>query len=177
MDEFILPIDANKFRSTNQIWNDLILNDPWSVGYVTSLIIIEEFSSKEDWEAFYYNSGQYRNEQIQQLNNEQQTLLNDEQLVLKDSSIARRLPWDLKNLNFQFGRIEKQLRVKAHLLYEAVKDNGFNLTTEECFQCVRFRVICETWNGVVIRENNTIVTLQRLFPEAEFKKVSGEFDH
>ena len=32
MDEFILPIDRTKFSSTNSAWNDLMLNDPWSVG-------------------------------------------------------------------------------------------------------------------------------------------------
>ncbi len=38
MDEFILQIDETKFRSTNGPWNNLCLNDPWSVGYVSTLI-------------------------------------------------------------------------------------------------------------------------------------------
>ena len=38
MDEFVLKIDENKFRSTNDTWNRLMLNDPWSVGYVSTLI-------------------------------------------------------------------------------------------------------------------------------------------
>lgn len=177
MDEFILPIDADKFRSTNQTWNDLMLNDPWSVGYVTTLIVFEEFANKEDWEAFYYKSGGQRNQQIQNLNNEQQAIIKDEQLVLKNGPKVKQLPWDLKNLNFQFGRTEEQLREKGQLLFEAVKNNGFNLTVEECFQCIRFRVICETWNGVILREINTIKTLKRLLPKADFRKVDGEFDH
>lgn len=177
MDEFTLPTDANKFRSTNQTWNDLMLNDPWSVGYVTSLVVIEEFATKEDWELFYYKSGEQRNRQIQGLNNEQQILVNDEQLVLKNGSRVRQLSWDLKNLNFQFGRTEEQLRKKGQLLYEAIKNNGYALTVEDCFQCVRFRVICETWNGVIVREINTIATLKRLLPQADFRKVDGEFDH
>jgi len=177
MDEFSLPIDANKFRSTNESWNNLMLNDPWSVGYVTSLIVIAEFTKKEDWEAFYYKSGEERNQQIKFLNDEQRTLVNDEQLVSKNSSKIRQLSWNLKNLNFQFGRTEEQLKKKGLILYNAVKNNGFNLNPEECFHCVHFRVICETWNGVIIREANTIATLKRLFPHADFRKVDGKFDH
>jgi hypothetical protein len=48
---------------------------------------------------------------------------------------------------------------------------------EECIECVRFRVICETWNGIILRERNTIATLQRRFSNLEFRKASGEFDH
>lgn len=28
MKEFVLTIDSNKFRSTNAMWNELMLNDP-----------------------------------------------------------------------------------------------------------------------------------------------------
>jgi hypothetical protein len=42
---------------------------------------------------------------------------------------------------------------------------------------VRFRVICETWNGVIVRERNTIQVLKEKFPDYEFRKVSGEIDH
>lgn len=62
-------------------------------------------------------------------------------------------------------------------MYEAVKNNGYGLTLEECVECVRFRVICETWNGIVIRENNTIGTLQKLFPNLRFEKSEGDIDH
>ena len=59
-DEFILSIDPVKFRSTNAPWNDLMLNDPWSVGYVSSLIEAKEWTSKEEWESAYYASGNER---------------------------------------------------------------------------------------------------------------------
>ena len=52
---------------------------------------------------------------------------------------------------------------------------GINL--QECAECVRFRVICETWNGIIVREHNTITELKRLFHNMEFRKVDGEFDH
>lgn len=57
MEEFKLSINIDKFRSTNGIWNDLMLNDPWSVGYVSQLIETKEWVSKEEWEEFYYLKG------------------------------------------------------------------------------------------------------------------------
>lgn len=54
LDEFTLPIDETKFRRTNIPWNDLCLNDPWSVGHVSTLIEAQTFLSKEQWEQFYY---------------------------------------------------------------------------------------------------------------------------
>lgn len=54
MDEFILSIDKEKFRSTNAKWNKLMLNDPWSVGYVSTLIETANWKNKEEWETTYY---------------------------------------------------------------------------------------------------------------------------
>ena len=50
MEEFVNTIDLQKFASTNGAWNDLMLNDPWSVGYVTTLIELKQFKTKEEWE-------------------------------------------------------------------------------------------------------------------------------
>ena len=60
MDEFVLSIDKEKFRSTNAEWNNLMLNAPWSVGYVSTLIELHSWHSKEEWERFYYESGEKR---------------------------------------------------------------------------------------------------------------------
>lgn len=66
MDEFVLSIDKDKFRSTNAKWNELMLNDPWSVGYVSTLIEAADWKSKEEWEETYYASGKVRNALIEQ---------------------------------------------------------------------------------------------------------------
>ena len=66
MDEFVLGIDKEKFRSTNGKWNELMLNDPWSVGYVSTLIEAANWKSKEEWEQTYYASGENRNKYIEQ---------------------------------------------------------------------------------------------------------------
>lgn len=177
MEEFVLNMDAIKFRSTNATWNNLLLNDPWSVGYVTTLIELVPFVKKEDWEAFYYESGQERELALSKLKPEIQNIVNDESLIRLNRTTVSQLSWDLKNLNTQYGRTIEILQKKGQILYEAVKNNGLGLTVDECFKCVRFRVICETWNGVIVRERNTIEKLKKSFPDSEFRKVSGKMDH
>ena len=81
MDEFKNIIDANKFRSTNALWNQLALNDPWSVGYVSNLIESKNFNYKEEWEEFYYSSGKERGELIKKLPSDQRSILNNFLLV------------------------------------------------------------------------------------------------
>jgi hypothetical protein len=179
MDEFVKSIEDNKFRSTNGLWNDLMLNDPWSVGYVSNLIQQQEFSSKEEWESFYYNSGMARNSKISQLSEKEQATLNDFTLVLTNPKEVQKIESAKKQLNFGYGRTEEQLLEKAKMLFQKIEKQGntLSITLEECFECVRFRTICETWNGIIIREKNTILNLQNRFPKIEFRGVSGEIDY
>lgn len=169
MEEFVLNIDKEKFRSTNAAWNNLMLNDPWSVGYVSQLIETKRWASKEEWEQFYYDSGAIRNSLL----GSKSDVLNDDTLQLNQDYVIKSLPWDLKNLNYQYGRTKEDLMAKANRLHGVAS----RLTIEECFECVRFRTICETWNGIIIRENNTIRTLSLLFPNLVYKKTDGETDH
>lgn len=161
MDEFVLTIDKDKFRSTNAKWNELMLNDPWSVGYVSTLIEAANWKNKEEWEETYYTSGKARNVFIEQ----NATQLGYSKEFFNDTTIPHNkanyyaLSWDVKNVNTQKGRTKEDLRAKGEILFNAVKNNGYGLTLEECIECVRFRVICETWNGIILRENNTIKTL------------------
>lgn len=179
MEEFILTIDKDKFRSTNGKWNELMLNDPWSVGYVSTLIETANWKSKEEWEETYYKSGASRNQYIEQNAislGYSKDFFNDI-TVPYDKRKYYSLSWDVKNINTQKGRTKEDFREKGKLLYEAVQDNGYGLTLDECVECVRFRVICETWNGIILREHNTKETLVRLFPELTIKETLGEIDH
>lgn len=179
MDEFVLTIDKDKFRSTNAKWNKLMLNDPWSVGYVSTLIETANWKNKEEWEETYYKSGLSRNLIIEQ----NATKLGCSKDFFNDITIPYNkqkydaLSWDVKNINTQKGRTKEDFREKGKILYDAVKDNGYNLTLEECIECVRFRVICETWNGIILREHNTKVTLNKIFSELTIKETLGEIDH
>ncbi len=149
--EFELKLSPEKFRYTNSIWNELKLNSPQSVGYVAALIESKDFKDKEEWEEFYYSSGEKRLEYISN---------------------------NIEVVNTSFGRTKNELYEKGVVLYNAIKNNNsLDLTMADCVECVRYRVICETWNGVVIREKNTIKSLEESYPELVFKKVSGEIDY
>lgn len=179
MDEFVLNIDKDKFRSTNAKWNELMLNAPWSVGYVSTLIETANWKSKEEWEETYYASGKDRNDFIKANTSRlgySEDFFNDI-TVPYNKSQYNALSWDVKNVNTQRGRTKDDFAAKGKILYEAVKNNGYGLTLEECIECVRFRVICETWNGIILRENNTVSTLQRMFPSLRFEKAEGEMDY
>lgn len=174
-DEFKIGIDANLFRSTNDAWNKLMLNDPWSVGYVTSLIETKPWSSKDEWERFYYSSGEERNQKA----GNALELIENFQLVRVNKSAIFGFSWDIKNLNYQYGRTKEDLMRRAKVLYQYMHDQLHStISIDECFECVRFRTICETWNGVIIREQNTVNKLQCLLGNnVIIKKTDGEIDH
>lgn len=171
MDLFQNLIDLNKFKSTNAIWNELKLNSPWSVGYVTNLIESSIFSSKEEWRDYYYNSGKERLLQIGR-----SRYVNE---LMDFKNFNPDIPYEEKLKNFKYGRTEEELRQRGIYLFEEIQKRGnpLKITQKECIYAVKFRVIGETWNGVILREKSTILQLKKLHPEIEFIKVSGELDY
>lgn len=137
------------------------------------------WKNKEEWEQTYYASGENRNKYIEQNAARLGHTLEyfNDVTVPYNKTNYYALSWDIKNVNTQRGRTKEDFAAKGKILYEAVKNNGYGLTLEECIECVRFRVICETWNGIILRENNTVATLQRMFPNLKFVKAEGEMDH
>jgi len=177
MDEFILNFDRDKFKSTNSLWNDLRLRDPWSVGYVTILIEMKTFNSKEEWENYYYETGLERETKIKELQNTLQEKLNDELLSLTNEREIYDMSWDLKNLNLNYGRTKERLHRKGEILHENAVKKGLNITLVECIEAVRFRTICQTWNGIILRERNTVSVLKNKFSTLEFISTNGDFDY
>jgi len=150
-----------KFRFTNALWNELELNHPMSVGYLTTLIESKPFQTKEEWRDYYYNSGQER------------LLIAQKENIDLSSNTSK-----ARQLNGNYGRTEEELRHKGRTLYQALQLNGnsLSITLAECLYMVKYRVMGETWNGVIMRERNTLQTLQKIFPQCTFIKVSGEND-
>ncbi len=173
-DLFQLNIDANKFRATNAVWNQLRLNDPWSVGYVSTLIEKQPFVAKEDWESYYYESGEKRQTALLQLDNSFQKVLNNDLLKRENPKAIQQIPFQYRQFNTQYGRTKADFEVKAKALQNHC---NIDLTLAEAVECVRFRVICETWNGIVIRERAAIQTLQKRFPQIEFRVSDGVRDY
>ena len=175
MDLFTNSLPQNAFKKTNKYWNDLGLNTAWSVGRVTHLIQQHPFQTKEEWETFYYQSGIERINRIQSLNEE----VRDKLLRIKPNY---RLDESYRLLNTEFGRTREALNYKGQILYEAMKAAGEDVSLEICQEAVRFRVICETWNGVIVRERKTVEHLTNHFKEKttlpfEFVKTESQMDY
>ena len=173
---FELSISPTKFRATNATWNRLRLNDPWSVGYVSTLIEKKPFANKEEWENFYYASGEQRKAAILQLAPQVQTELQNALLKFENPRQVYHIPFSFKQLNTQYGRTKEDLARKASILQQHCS-KVVSLSNQEAFECVRFRVICETWNGIVVRERATVQNLQNQFPKIEFRVSDGVRDY
>lgn len=178
MDEFTNTLDKNKFRSTNELWNVLTLNTPWSVGYVSTLIETYPFTKKEEWESFYYSSGEERGQELKKYPQNIVTTLNDCLLIYKDKNKVDNLSWAVKNINFNYGRTKEELAEKGAILFEELEQRGnkARVSLDDAIGCVRYRTICETWNGIIIRERNTATKLRGVLPLFEIRKVTGEID-
>lgn len=171
MDEFVWPItDRARRESTNNSWNRLCLNSKWSVGCVSELIQSRKWRSKEEWEDFYYQSGAER----LQLIGKDAAILNNFRMTKWQHE---KQPDNFKQINYYHGRTRDELMEKAQVLYNAEKNNGYGLTLDECFECVRFRTICQTWNGIIVAESKCIELLSTKYPMFSFVKAEGDKDY
>ncbi len=177
MDKFVNHLNQSKFRRTNGTWNELMLNDPWSVGYVSRLIESRSFDNKEDWESFYYDSGKERIKKMSSLSLKNQDLLNNEGLIKYDKERVHRFTEGFKDLNWSYGRTKLELQLKGELLYIHIRNKHQDITLQDCESAVRYRVICDTWNGIVLREHNTVTRLRARYPDIDFRKMDGDFDY
>lgn len=176
MDVFENSIDPHRFRSINNLWNETKLNDFWSVGIVVNIITDKVFNNKEDWETYYYASGDKRNTELNNLSDDLIKKLNDERLPKKNWGIIKSMEQDLIDINYDHGRTKEQLKYKGKILFEEAIERGIDITENECIQAVRYRTICETWNGIIVREGNTVKKLRQKFKDVEFVSTDGQFD-
>lgn len=175
MDLFTNNLRQSEFQKTNKYWNDLGLNTPWSVGRVTHLIQQCAFETKEEWEQFYYQTGVERLAKIHTLD----LSVQDKLFRIKPNY---RMPQEYRVLNTEYGRTPEALKYKGKLLYEAMIEAGETISLETCQEAVRFRVICETWNGVIIRERRTVEFLTQWLGKKttrpfQILKTASEIDH
>lgn len=172
MDIFKNEVDKFKFQSTNDLWNELGLNTSWSVGFVSAIIKQKRLNKKEDWYNYYFQSGEKRLEEIKKLPKAEQ-----DKLLSPNISYSK-----YKYLNEEFGRTKEEIANKGAILYEALKSQGNhnNLTLVECKKIAYFRTVCETWNGIMVREKNTKEYLEDYFFEQGYPialiDTTGKFD-
>ncbi|WP_438265799.1 MjaI family restriction endonuclease [Clostridium disporicum] len=166
-------MESKRFSSTNYLWNELGLNKGWSIGVLSSIIKQKRFKCKEDWYNYYFESGEKRLKKIETLN------LNEKGLLNSDTPSINK---ELNKLNFNYGRTKSEIAEKGTLLFEALEKEGnpHNLTKRECMYIAYYRIICETWNGIMCREKNTTTKLTQYLIELGYEvsliDTSGKFD-
>lgn len=174
MDLFENSVSKNKFQSTNDLWNKLKLNTGWSVGYVSN-IIKSKFKCKEEWKEYYFKTGIERQEKLKKLPIWEQNALND--------ITINKYKGDNAYLNYDFGRTKEEIANKGLILYKHIVDSGnpLKITEEECMLIAFFRVVCETWNGIAVREYNTRDYIEKYFKDRgiiiSLVDTSGRFDY
>lgn len=77
---------------------------------------------------------------------------------------------------YEHGRSKEYLAGVGKKLYDGVKST-VDVSLDECIETVRFHVICETWNGIIITEANTIKMLSLIIDNKfVFNNTDGDFD-
>ena len=174
MDIFTNKIPKDKFSSTNELWNRLGLNKAWSVGYTTTLIKQKKFKNKEEWYSYYFESGEKRLAEISKLNDYELGLING-----KTQSSNK----FLNKLNYNYGRTKLEIAQKGVILYNEVlkEGNPYNLTEDDCKYIAYYRVVCETWNGIMGREFATKKNIINQFDKKGYEiliiDTTGQFDY
>ena len=174
MDKFVNNVvNKDKFKSTNKLWNDLNLNSVWSVGFTSEIVKAKKFEDKQEWYNFYFNSGEERLKEISKLPILEQNILQSTKPNYKSKH---------SNMNTMYGRTKLEIAKKGDILYEQLLKigNPNNLSRKECQFIAYFRVVCETWNGIIFRENNTKENLEKYFKTQGFPIIlidtTGYFD-
>ena len=111
---------TEKFRSTNKMWNDLGLNQKKNIGAVIFLAKQSKAKTFEEWERYYFESGEKRNELLSKSHTE----------------------YELKKINNEHGRTKEDLLEIAKEFQKHI-----DLPLETVYNYVYIRVIDETWIG------------------------------
>lgn len=169
------PVNKTVLQNSNEIWNLLSLNSPWSVGLTSYLIRQAEFDSYSDWREFYFSSGDLRLIEIEKLEpNIQHSLIYysayHAQMIVNDLS-------EYNDIAYRYGRSLMEFDHKAEVLCQGYFGHtGESISIAQARQLIEYRVLAETWNGIYIREVSTINKLKSIYPKLVFKSISAQKD-
>jgi hypothetical protein len=167
------PVHHKLLQLTNEPWNQLQLNSPWSVGMVSQLIRQEDFTSYQNWRAYYYSSGLERAEQMQNISPSTRYVLDylgprSAKIMLKEEYLQ------YINLQHNHGRSRSILLHRSGILRNALNPK---LTLNEAYQIVEYRVLGETLNGIYIREKSFENHIKRLDKSITTVHAVGQLDY
>ena len=167
------PVNYKVLQLTNEAWNGLQLNSPWSVGMVSHLIRQEQFGSYQDWYQYYYQNGEMRAEAMQDIAPTTRHILDfigprSAKVMLKEKYHS------YIDIQHYYGRSRSIILHRSGILRYALAPK---LTLNQAFQIVEYRVLGETWNGIYIREKHFENYIDGLNKHIKLVHASGKLDY
>ena len=138
------------FRWTNDVWNELNLNAGWSIGLITKIVDDKQFESFKEWESYYFETGQIRQERLKRAIPTTRVRLIDLRAVYKDSQTFKKGLTNYEvDINEAHGRTMDELKGLARVMHEEIikRGNPYNLSAKDCFTHIYIRVVDEAYIG------------------------------
>ena len=166
------------FAMTNKSWNIAKLNQTFVIGSLSNLFRASNARTMDDWENWYYQSGEERKQKLRALPAHKRAILENFNLPYeKGYALIHTLSEEELKINTHYGRTKEDLRQIASTFKKHLhKDIRFkHLKFDTIYDFVLLRVLDETFIGFM-REYNTIKQLRKDFPQFTFHEVSSELD-
>jgi hypothetical protein len=167
-----------KFHYTNKDWNELKLNHSWVIGSLGYLFKQSKALSWEEWQTFYFHSGNERNRLLANLNQEKQRILTDFTIPgERKYNSMNQLSAEEKRINTHYGRTADDLKRIGVYFYQELCKRGHKkfVTQSEVIDFAFIRAVDETFIGFQ-REIKTIESLKNMFPFLVFEDVPYQKD-
>ncbi len=84
---------------------------------------------------------------------------------------------EYSHLQFDFGRTPFELVQRAYILRQAVTQKSKELSLDQCYQIVKYRVLGETWNGIYLREHHVCEQIRMRYMKVEIVRSTSEEDY
>ncbi len=172
MQEYISPISSKELSRTNKNWNKYQLNTPWSVGMVSSLIKRKPFESSSEWKAYYLSNGDLRSKGLKKMSSIDRYILNYVRQDTAHTYYGHSQRY--KHLQHQYGRSRSIIAHRAYILNRSM-NHRYGMTL--AYDIVLFRIVGETWNGIILRERRTIERLEERFKDIQIRHCPAEDDY
>lgn len=159
------------FQWTNNLWNKYRFNAGWSIGLTSRISYEKEFSNRQEWEDYYFESGMARQERLKKtIPSTYKRLIQLREVYTNSQTFKRGLTNYEININEGYGRTIEELKVLAKSMHDVVIElgNPYQITEEDCLNFILIRVIDESYIGIA-RETHTIKTLESEYPNLNFK--------
>ena len=174
MEAFECTIGTEKRDAVNRTSHKKRWVRPWLIGTVSALCAKQQYRSKEEWKAVYFESGAERSRLIARLTEEEQCIARSpkcpENVWMTHPHIAA--------LNFNYGRTLKEVLEYGELLFgDLMKDKApVKVTKVEMRYLMQYFIIGEAWNDLQLRKQNAAMQLRTFLQDQALSIEVSELD-